>query len=527
MLRQKLVAVAFALVPGFVLAEPATTGNRFDAAVNAEITLEVTEADPAYTEVIVHSATDPHLTLDRFAEPAAVVLWSKLFDATLPLLPTPPSGMGLIRKGDRVGVRIALKASIPVRSVTASSWSKQRVVIRIPKPTRRTGLASAKYLLGEPALTTTPKDGRLTEVIPLSFADPGRVCYAINQLSDTNSDGTHQILAQPYAARILSNGTLMQPPPMTASSGSVSATEATAGQSNVTSSRVRLADIHIDTGSAPFKYIIVRAVAEDMAWIRHVVAQLDKKPTQVCLEIKVCEISTQDLDDLGIDAQGVRNGTDFTDGLGFTLREDARPGVDAGREFEAISLGDFFRSSGLEIRTLLSALQQTGRAQILAEPNLKAIDGQLASYFAGELVPYVETIPNTSDSGTNPATVSYKNVGVELQFIPRVDDFNETVTIHVVPVVSSVTALIQLGDGSTAPQVGIRQAESMIRVRDGETFVLAGMIKDQELESIRKVPILSDIPVLGKMFRHRVKTSDHTELCVFVTPHIIPDEEVF
>jgi len=111
--------------------------------------------------------------------------------------------------------------------------------------------------------------------------------------------------------------------------------------------------------------------------------------------------------------------------------------------------------------------------------------------------------------------VNYVNVGVNLQILPRVAD-DGYVTTHIFSEVSSVTAYTQ-----GIPEISERQAQTMATVKDGESFVIGGLLQDNELRTVYKVPGLGDIPLIGGLFRYLSSTKTKTNLYIVVTPHII------
>lgn len=292
-----------------------------------------------------------------------------------------------------------------------------------------------------------------------------------------------------------------------------------------------------DLSSAPERWLVVNDEWGTWPEICRVLRQLDAAPKVVELEVRVCEVSQQGLDNLGLLFQG-SGSSRRGDGPSFgTLLTEGFSGPN--NHFDVFSLGDYTRSTGFDIDATLNALVDRGYASVLAAPCLSTLDGREAGFFAGDSVPYVSS-PASALQGS--AEVSYLQVGVNLCFKPRCDyggaqddlDYAdqrqmqvhtdpcaETITIELRPSVSSVAdARVQVGQDLIAPRLSNRVLSSTVRLHPGECFLMAGLINDQEIEAVRKVPLLGDLPLVGKLFRNKNKRNERTEILVFVTPHI-------
>ncbi|MDQ3024698.1 MAG: type II and III secretion system protein, partial [bacterium] len=134
--------------------------------------------------------------------------------------------------------------------------------------------------------------------------------------------------------------------------------------------------------------------------------------------------------------------------------------------------------------------------------------------------PYIAEPAVSTGSNFQAAKVKFINIGVTLSFKPRLDR-DGLITIDANPSISSLVEFLDLGSGATAPQVQNRQLRTTIRVHDGETFSLAGLITETERKTTIKTPLLGDIPLIGQFFRSKRKDRERTEIIVLVTPRII------
>lgn len=175
---------------------------------------------------------------------------------------------------------------------------------------------------------------------------------------------------------------------------------------------------------------------------------------------------------------------------------------------------------GLNLGATIEALQTQGLVEVLAEPNVMALNGKEASFLAGGEYPYpVAQASGTSGGAT--ITIMFKEYGVRLNFIPTITP-RGTIRLQVAPEVSSLdfTQAIQIG-GFDVPAIDVRRVRTEVELQDGQSFAIGGLLDNRENESFQKVPFLGDIPILGKFFQSIQRTKSNTELIVLVTPEIV------
>jgi pilus assembly protein CpaC len=169
---------------------------------------------------------------------------------------------------------------------------------------------------------------------------------------------------------------------------------------------------------------------------------------------------------------------------------------------------------GLTIR----ALEQRNVLQILAEPNLLALNGREASFIAGGEFPFPVV---QSSTGGNAVTIVFKEFGVRLKFTPTILS-DGTIRLKVAPEVSALDFTNALTiSGFSIPALSTRRAETEVELRDGQSFAIAGLIDNRLTENASKIPGLGDIPIIGKLFRSRSTNRANTELLVMVTPKLV------
>ena len=175
---------------------------------------------------------------------------------------------------------------------------------------------------------------------------------------------------------------------------------------------------------------------------------------------------------------------------------------------------------GLNLGATLEALESKGIVQVLAEPNVLAANGKQASFLAGGEYPY-PTVQGTSAGGAGAVTISFKEYGVRLNFIPTVT-VRGTIRLQVAPEVSSLdfTNAIEIA-GFDVPAIATRKIKTEVELRDGQSFAIGGLLDNRDTETYEKIPFLGDIPILGKFFQSMQKTRTNTELIVLVTPEVV------
>jgi pilus assembly protein CpaC len=180
------------------------------------------------------------------------------------------------------------------------------------------------------------------------------------------------------------------------------------------------------------------------------------------------------------------------------------------------ALGIGFNAGGVEFGILLEALESKGMVRTLAEPNLTALSGQEAEFLAGGEYP----IPVVGDEGS--ITIEYKPFGVQLGFIPNVVDA-DVINLAITAAVSGVDEAnsIQTNDAFSVNAFKRREAKTTVEMRDGDSFVIAGLLQDDFSDLNGQVPWLGDIPVLGALFRSAEYRREQSELVIIVTPHLV------
>jgi pilus assembly protein CpaC len=252
--------------------------------------------------------------------------------------------------------------------------------------------------------------------------------------------------------------------------------------------------------SSPLAAERISALAETYAPQKVVNMMAVGSPQQVLLEVRVSEMSRGTVKALGINRASWSNGAAAGPGSGL-------PGTFAG--FLSNILG-----STLDIE--FEALERQGMIRTLANPNLVALSGETANFLAGGEFP----IPVGVDLQGR-VQIEFKQFGVALAFTPTVLA-DGMVNLRVAPEVSSIDRDISIElDGTTIPGLKVRRAVTSLELRDGQSFAMAGLIQSDFADTVRAVPLLGRIPIIGALFRSTSFQKQETELVITVTPRIV------
>ena len=254
--------------------------------------------------------------------------------------------------------------------------------------------------------------------------------------------------------------------------------------------------------------------------VREIISALDHAPKQVSLEARVVAVSKQAAKELGIDwswsplPQYPRVQRNSAGGWQVSERNAGTGGTSApgiirfGRGSEGLPY-EFYYSAAIR------ALITDGRAKMLARPNITTVQGHEALINIGAEVP----VPRTATSNNVTTTgIEYREAGIILRYTPRItEDGNIVARVH-----TEVSTPVYV-DELKAYRFQKRSADTTVRLRNGETMVIGGLIDSDESRSLAKIPFLGDLPVLGAFFRSVRTSKTETELMIFLTAHVLDE----
>jgi pilus assembly protein CpaC len=238
----------------------------------------------------------------------------------------------------------------------------------------------------------------------------------------------------------------------------------------------------------------------------------------VLLQVRFAEVNRRQLQELGVNifSTGAAGtiGTTSTQQFGPT---SGQTNVGDGEFRLTDLLNIFIFRPDLNLGATIRALQGRNLLEILAEPNVLALNGREASFLAGGEFPFPVV-----QGGTNLAvTIQFREFGVRLTFTPNILE-NGKIRLKVAPEVSALDFANSVTlSGFTIPALSTRRAETEVELLDGQSFAIAGLIDNRMIENASKVPVLGDIPILGKLFQSRSLDRSTNELMVMVTPRVV------
>lgn len=242
---------------------------------------------------------------------------------------------------------------------------------------------------------------------------------------------------------------------------------------------------------------------------------------QILLKVKFANIDRSVSSDLG--ANFFSSGAGKNPGSITTGQFGGAPNFDFTQNPYKFTVPDplnlFFWRPDLNFGAYIKALQAKNLAQILAEPNLLTLSGHPASFLAGGEFPY-PTLQG-GGSGIGQITIQFREFGIRLNFQPTVTP-RGTIRLQVNPEVSSLDPANGLTVGGyTVPGLDTRKVQTEVELSNGQSFVIAGLLDNRVTETLSKIPGLSSIPLLGKLFESRAQLKNNSELLVVVTPEIV------
>lgn len=249
--------------------------------------------------------------------------------------------------------------------------------------------------------------------------------------------------------------------------------------------------------------LILSGRAEDVAKAKEILAKLDVPVPQVMIEAKLVDISVSDEKKQGFTYDQSMNG--FNIGL-------------SGRKDDTTTTKQY----DLFLKSSLQALLTNGNARVLAHPKISSLEGEPAKIFIGDRIRYISRIGSSSGGDVTVETDEVE-AGIALNCLAQVNSEDGRITLSIHPEVSTPTFVTNQAAGVTLPQIRTRMADSTIRVKDGETIVIAGLLNQTEEDTLKKIPYLSNLPFFGELFKSRERTKDNRELVIFITCSIVKE----
>lgn len=257
--------------------------------------------------------------------------------------------------------------------------------------------------------------------------------------------------------------------------------------------------------------LVLLGTDTEAAKIQKLLDELDIPYQQISLEAEVLAISKDKTKNLGIEwsweatpQYATRDKDD--DGDITVTRSRSKGVIQFGRNPEGYPYEFYYQAT-------INALISNGDAKVLAKPKVTTINGKQAQILIGDRIPVqVQTLTN----GTTTTSTEYVDAGIKLIYTPRINT-DGLITVHVLTEVSSPTLVSDIKQY----KITTRQAETTVRLKDGETMVIGGLIGTTDSEARKAVPFFSELPIIGTLFKNFSKTHNATEVVIFLTPRIV------
>lgn len=265
--------------------------------------------------------------------------------------------------------------------------------------------------------------------------------------------------------------------------------------------------------------IAISDFPEKLDEIAKIISAFDEKTPQVLIDAQIIEIRPTDKFEMGVD-------WDYWIEKHFKLSA-ALPISSTGR----LLLGTTTASPAKpgQYKAIIDILRTIGDTKILSSPRIMVLNNQEAKILVGTKEAYItSSTSQTGETAITSQSVNFVDTGIKLYVTPTInrDDF---VTIKIKPEVSTATPTLikSAGQESTIPIVSTSEAETVVTVKDGVTIIIGGLKKDNRSKTVKKIPILGDIPFLGVAFRNQIEEYNVTELVILLTPHIMSGENPY
>ena len=279
-------------------------------------------------------------------------------------------------------------------------------------------------------------------------------------------------------------------------------------------------------------------------YVSQVVTNLDRPKPQVLIKVVFLEVTHNDSLDIGIEGSYNKNyGNSWISGLTTnfgvvgnaivptSITPTRTSSSFAGTNLFGLAAAGASGSPGAGIYQIFSqnysatlrAIAQAGKTEVLSRPSILARNNQPATITVGQSVPLITSTTYSALNNLPISSYSYTSVGIILKVTPFINN-EGMVEMIVSPQISELadrSLWVQTAPGVFAPVIDTRSADTVVVTPDGQTVIIGGLIQKSKMMADSKIPILGDIPILGNLFKHKVKSESKTELIIFLTPHIV------
>ncbi|MBD3265151.1 hypothetical protein GF373_00645 [bacterium] len=247
--------------------------------------------------------------------------------------------------------------------------------------------------------------------------------------------------------------------------------------------------------------------------IKQIIENLDRPIQQVLIKVVFIEVTYRDGVDVGVEGSFDINDNDSQDNIFSTAFGMA-----------AMTQGGFYQVLEKDLQVTVNAISEVGKMEVLSKPSILTRNNQEAVIMVGQEVPYI-TDSQTTDQGNTINQIEYKDLGIILHVTPFITE-KGLVEMMLSPEISNISEeSIPISNTVDASVFNKTSADTVVVTPNGQTVVIGGMIQDDNQETVKKVPILGDIPILNLLFRRTTTEKQKKELLIFLTPYVVSGPE--
>jgi len=250
--------------------------------------------------------------------------------------------------------------------------------------------------------------------------------------------------------------------------------------------------------------LIIKDAASNLKSISKLIKDLDQPPRQVLVEVKVLELQKDFSRTTGINLAYERSADNYVKSNGFA----STPGDSSKGMFVKVLSGD--------LSAIVNAVESNSKVNFLAQPKLLVLNHKKATINTGRKLGYKTYLE--SSSGTVSEVVNFLNIGTTLTFTPHISEDNH-ILMEIKPTISDGEI-----NASQLPEESLTETETSVMVRDGQTILIGGLIRNKKNKTVNAVPFISDVPFIGMLFRKDTITNEKVETVILITPYIVTPE---
>jgi general secretion pathway protein D len=267
--------------------------------------------------------------------------------------------------------------------------------------------------------------------------------------------------------------------------------------------------------------LVIMASPTDYNNLIQVIKKLDRRSKQVFVQVLIAEVSLNKSDELGVQSGVIGGGTPSSNLTVAGMYDPQGALVKIGQTLAAGgAMTPSVTASPINVTAVLKALNSNDLVNVLSTPNILTSDNKEAEIFVGENVPFGGA--STVSSGVSTTSVERKDVGISLKLKAQISE-GDYIRLDINQEISDVSGSVTVGTSSTEITTTKRSAKTNVVVKDNESVVIGGLIKDRDQEIVNKIPLLGDIPLLGWLFKTKSTVRKKTNLMIMLTPHIVKD----